>query len=65
MREPLEVKALRVSIFLLTYSKYPLNADIWSYSAAFKNRKRIAEHKNTKNAFKDIDYGMQFFDTFK
>ena len=43
------------------YNNYPLNEDIWSYSSAYKVGKEIAGHKNTKNAFKALDYGSRIY----
>jgi hypothetical protein len=62
---PVEVELRHLRrYFLSIYNKYPLNVDIWSYSTAFKFGKKIAGHKNTKNAFKAIDYGSQAYNTY-
>ena len=45
----------------MNYNNYPLNADIRSYSSAYKVGKEIAGHKNTKNAFKALDYGSRIY----
>ena len=55
-----------LSQYLLSnFNNYHLNADIWSYRSAYKIGKEIAGHKNTKNAFKAIDYGTQAYGMFK
>ena len=43
--------------FLSIYKKYPLNADIWTYSTLFKYGPKFIKH--TKNFLKGVGYGEQ------